>query len=821
MRGSRTLRAQRIILTVAAIGIAAPGMRAQQRAVNPTAAPAVPAARRTRARAKDMPLSILQAPVQLASHLAEDQRAIWTSPAHLRAKDADWLLPLGALAGVLVATDRTASSHLFPSPATIRRSRELSDAGVGALATAAAGLYLWGRLTRDEHKRETGMLAGEALLSSFAATEAVKYAARRARPDAVNAGHFFAGGDSFPSEHAAAAWSMAGVIAHEYPGPLTRLLAYGLAGGVSVARVTGREHFPSDVLIGGALGWLVARQIYRARHDYDLAGGTWDWPASAGGEAPRHDDSLGSTFVPPDSWVYPAFQTLFALGYVRTSIAGMKPWSRAECARLTAEAQENLRSAGPSGPDAGEARQIVARLAREFAWELGGAGGGSNRSARVESVYARLLEAHGPVLDDGFHFGQTLAYDFGRPYQTGMNAIAGATLSATAGRYLAFARVEYQHAPAAPPLSDSVRALEARVDNRLEQPAQPFVAVDRARLVEGYVGANVRNWEILFGKQSLDWGIGRGGSLLLSDNAEPIPMIRITRSVPFPLPESFGHSVPVKTELFLGRLGGHDFIRGPLIYGQKLTFRPTPFLELGYGRTTMLGGSASAEARALGVAPSPFTTGNFINSFFATSGTPPGNSQNDFDIVLRLPRPANGIVLYTELYQDDDLIFFYRPGRGVYRPGIFIASLPGLPRMDFRAEVTSSESPSNFNHVGSLNYWHIQYRNGQTNDGYLLGNVVGRQGENQQVWLGYRISARQRLEFSFKNNLVDAGFIPGGGRWQDYTVRHEVTLARGFYLKSFLQFEHIGHFPALFAGPVNNVTASVEFGFSPREAQRP
>src|SRR5207244_9152347 len=63
-----------------------------------------------------------------------------------------------------------------------------------------------------------------------------------------------------PSEHAAAAWSVAGVIAHEYPGPLTKFLAYGLASAVSYSRVCSRQHFPSDALIGSVLGDLVAQR---------------------------------------------------------------------------------------------------------------------------------------------------------------------------------------------------------------------------------------------------------------------------------------------------------------------------------------------------------------------------------------------------------------------------------------------------------------------------------------------------------------------------------------------------------------------------------
>jgi membrane-associated phospholipid phosphatase len=67
---------------------------------------------------------------------------------------------------------------------------------------------------------------------------------------------------SFPSTHCMIAWSSAAVIASEYDGPMTALTAYGLAIGVSASRVLARQHFPSDVLVGSAVGWLVGRYVF-------------------------------------------------------------------------------------------------------------------------------------------------------------------------------------------------------------------------------------------------------------------------------------------------------------------------------------------------------------------------------------------------------------------------------------------------------------------------------------------------------------------------------------------------------------------------------
>src|SRR5258708_38440094 len=136
------------------------------------------------------------------------------------------------------------------------------------------GMYVWGHLTHDDHKIETGILAGEAAIDSLTPVYALKYAFGRDRPLQDNyRGRFFQGGVSFPSEHAAASWSIASVIAPEYPGPLTSLFVDGLASAVSASRITAKQHFPSDVLVGSAIGWLEGMYVYRKHHDPSIGGG--------------------------------------------------------------------------------------------------------------------------------------------------------------------------------------------------------------------------------------------------------------------------------------------------------------------------------------------------------------------------------------------------------------------------------------------------------------------------------------------------------------------------------------------------------------------
>ena len=166
----------------------------------------------------------------LVGRFVRDQREIWTSPAKLRFTDTEWLVPLSGVTAGLFVTDHDFSKHLSQNPTTISHYKTLSDAGVAALVGGAGGMWLLGHVSHNEHWSETGFLAGEAALNSLVAVESFKYTLRRERPyQGDGSGPFFqSGGTSFPSEHAAAAWSVAGVIAHEYPGPFTKIMAYGL-----------------------------------------------------------------------------------------------------------------------------------------------------------------------------------------------------------------------------------------------------------------------------------------------------------------------------------------------------------------------------------------------------------------------------------------------------------------------------------------------------------------------------------------------------------------------------------------------------------------
>ena len=284
----------------------------------------------------------------LLKSIAPDQAEIWSSPFHL----SPWA---GRLAGPVSSNGHRhlGSGHPFipvghdllrveSAKATTFRTTE--SARWEALQAAST---FGEKRSHDDHKREAGVLAGEAAIDAVAVTTTLQYVFGRQRPtDGGARGLFWRGGSSFPSDHSAAAWAAASVLAHEYPGPLTKLLVYGLAAAVSASRVTGQDHFPSDVVVGGVIGWLAGQHVYRAHHDPELGGANWEsFLESRDSASGRNAGNSGSPYVPLDSWIYPALERLAALGYIHSAFEGTRPWTRLECAALVQEAGEDIAGA--------------------------------------------------------------------------------------------------------------------------------------------------------------------------------------------------------------------------------------------------------------------------------------------------------------------------------------------------------------------------------------------------------------------------------------------------------------------------------------------
>jgi hypothetical protein len=506
--------------------------------------------------------------------------------------------------------------------------------------------------------------------------------------------------------------------------------------------------------------------------------------------------TLGSPYVPLDSWVYPALDRLNALGYAPGMEGLAKPWTRSQCLALTKEAAAVTKRRSDA-----QAIRLISALEDEFVSHTSNVSG-----VRLESLYARFLQIAGPPLTDSYHFGQTLANDYGRPYGRGSNAIAGFSASATFNRFSAYFRGEYQGASGAPPDSIAQRAFIAQIDQNPLQPAISKTFTNQFNPLEMYLGAQLGAFNVTFGKQSLWWGPGAESAFHFSNNAEPAYMLRVAQTNPVVLPGPFRLLGAIRTQFVVGRLAGHQFPPGPFFNAQKITLQLTPDFELGFTRSAIFGGTGH-----------PLTLDSVARSVFSVSSgasSDPGDRRSGFDFKWHVPGLRRYLTIYSDSLADDDPNPLDNPRRAAWAPGLYISQLPGLRKLDLHLETWSTWLYAQ-DRGGQFIYWNNVYHDAYTNNGVLLGSWIGRDARAYVASSTYWLSARNKIGAEYRQIKSGPNFLPGGGTQTDASANAEWQLRPGWQLNAFLQFER--YFLPILGPPHHVLTSGVQFTFFPNK----
>lgn len=523
-----------------------------------------------------------------------------------------------------------------------------------------------------------------------------------------------------------------------------------------------------------------------------------------------------SPYIPIDSWIFPAFDRLAALGYIPDSTAMMRPWTRLEGARLLAEAHEHFFEMDEVGDS------LLASLDREFLSETRVLDGAKNEDAQVESVYTRFGGIGGTPLRDGFHFSQTLVNDFGRPYGQGANEISGLAARANAGPLTFYFRGEYQYASELPMSIYNPQAQQIMATSD----ALPFGwnlrfgDTSRLHTIEAYLALNVHNWQLTFGQQSMWWGPDRSTSLILSNNAASLPMLRLERTRPGYLPGWLHVLGPVHFDVFMARMGGVHFYRQapdyttfgtesaalnppPYLWGVQMTVKPTENFEIGLAHTTIFAGYGR-----------PLTFGTFFHTFSSDGNgqaVDPGKRVTEVSLNYHLPGFRRAIQVYSEGMAWDNPVQGKFVGRFAWDPGIYLSELPKLPHFDARFEAVYTDLPKQMNQ--GYFYANARYAQGYTNYGQILGSWVGKQGLGGQASTTYWFSPQNKVGFFYRRMASDLAIFRGG-RNTDYGINASWRIRPQVELNAFGQYEN-WNFPLLQQTSRSNFTGSGEVRFYP------
>jgi ABC-type cobalt transport system substrate-binding protein len=486
----------------------------------------------------------------------------------------------------------------------------------------------------------------------------------------------------------------------------------------------------------------------------------------------EYRDGQGSTYIPMDSWIYPALDRLHGLGYLDTAFLGLRPWTRLSVLHMLDLSENAVESADDSGAE--EAQSIFLAVEKELSPDLYFRG----EHAELDTTYSRFLGITDTPLNDSYHLGQTIINDYGRPFQAGINNISGLSGRAEAGRFTLFVRAEYEHSPSAlgyspllgAYLSDTVDDIAyTSVPHQDTLPVGPIGSLNNFRVVEATVSYHLLNHEVSFGKQDHWWGPGKGGAFAWSTNANDIYAFQINRVEPLYIPwfdKIFG---PIRYDFLVGSLQGHTQPNHPYVHAEKISIHPTKNLELGFERTVIWGGKGHE----------PVTLHTFLRSFFSTSAPDsavkasnrdPGARFSAFDFNYRLPYLRNWVTLYTDSFAHDDVNPIDAPRRAAIRPGIYLSHVPGVPKLDLRAEAAYTDSPTSRSNLGQFYYYEGIQQQGTTNKGFLFTDPIGREDKGGQAWITYHLSPSDHIEVNYRRVKAAKDFIAGGTTQNEYGV---------------------------------------------------
>jgi len=295
------------------------------------------------------------------------------------------------------------------------------------------------------------------------------------------------------------------------------------------------------------------------------------------------------------------------------------------------------------------------------------------------------------------------------------------------------------------------------------EPAIKFAKDTKDFYIEtGYVKLSYWNIEIEAGRDTLWWGPGYHGSMLLSDNTYPLDLVKIKSAHPFMLPwEKLGKW---NVDFFVAQLDKkRDYPRANL-GGLRLECAPYDRLTLGFSRTAIFGGEGRPH---LGVK-------NYWDIFWARGELSQDVSKNASNQLSSVDFKLNifdNLQFYGEWAGEDKFAPWENESPG-FLAGLFVSDLFNMRSLDYRMEYARNDAAW---------YTHGIYTTGYKYKGNIIGHHMG--GDAQDLFM--RISRN----FSENQDYFES-FTLGGefdyeqhGRTLAYPEdKYEVAIDGIFYL---------------------------------------
>lgn len=512
---------------------------------------------------------------------------------------------------------------------------------------------------------------------------------------------------------------------------------------------------------------------------------------------PLHDD------------VYRQVENLVSHHYLSPTILGQKPWTRSEVAHLVG--QSGRSSPAKKKNDYADLlfKKLTLRLHQELV-DLRYIEGDSTpvRGRLIDEweVRGSYLKSPPAFIRQNVTIGSITArvnplrsYESGRQPTDGWQWATETTHQLSFPKHVSFfARPRFEiNAPRTPEDSSSEVELQ---------------------LQTGYGVFEAKNFSVEVGRNEFLLGSAEHGGFILSENARPLDLVKVTNPHPARLPWVFSHLGKWKYTLFGANLGPDDFFRYSWLAGWKLSVMPFSFLEVGFAHSVMMGGEGAPDLSLADV------TGEYIG--FRPAGRGGENKANhmmEADVLARIPR-LRGLNLYAIVNNEDKRDTFTRFVRdgNAYLSGIYLPRLDTFGRADLRIEVIR---------ISPIHYRHSIFPRGHTLNGLLLGHDLGPDSFGARFHMRYHIRdpirLGLRLEWDLRRSHDRASQIEADGTPGDVvtvqegpTERRYRTVAEVLWykkdahtLRTLVGYEHATNFRFQSGAEGNNILVGMILTF--------
>jgi hypothetical protein len=187
---------------------------------------------------------------------------------------------------------------------------------------------------------------------------------------------------------------------------------------------------------------------------------------------------------------------------------------------------------------------------------------------------------------------------------------------------------------------------------------QPF------RMDGSNITARFGNWLLSLNTLDKWWGPSYETSLILSDNARPMPAIELDRATSAPLDVPILRWLgPWRFMMFFATGAEHrPDVDNSFFYGTRLSWRPLKFLEVGAELTTQwCGHFANPVAEEVSHRDCDLTmlknvlVGNDTTQYAGVTGAKPGHAEAGYEARLNSPWHLVPLALYTQIIGNDEI----------------------------------------------------------------------------------------------------------------------------------------------------------------------